>query len=488
VLSTSRQYINTLIDLLGKDAVADDDVATESDLEFEIVDRPQVTTASMDRTLRLAEAAAESLRGKAGQFFGCAALTDTSCVRSALGKLARRAWKRAPAQDELDALMDVYDDGAQAIGDDRGESAALLALQAVLVAPSTLYRTEFQGGTGASLSGDERAAALAALLLDSVPDEALLAAADDGSLMTPAGVQAQIDRLVDMPRVRDHLTALVLDAYRVPRVFETPKDTEKFPAYTPAMQASMYEEARRFVDDVLWKRSAPLSELLTSRTTFVDGPLAELYGVKHQGAATEFTPATLPESRAGLMTQAGVLSVLSRTDKTSVVARGLFVRGALLCLPKLPGPPASVQAQVAMQLNATSTQAELAAYRAMTDPCMQCHRQFDRFGLLLESFDPIGRERPGAAEPIDFTGLGDFMGVVNNPSELAKIVTADGTFTRCLTERTLAYALTSAQSADTHCSAAQAAPALAQQGGTIDALISSIAANPMFTERTPERP
>jgi hypothetical protein len=487
VLVSSRQYVNALRDLLGDKAVSDEDAATEGQLDFEIVDRPLVTTASMDRTLRLAEAGAESLRGQAAKFFACSALTDSACVRTALTKVARRAWKRPPEADEMDGVMNVYDTGAAAITDDAGESAALLALEAVLVAPSSLYRTEFLGtpnGTDQALTPYERAGALAGLLLDSVPDEALLSAADDGSLMTPAGLQAQVDRLLALPRVRDHLTALLLNAYRVPKVFETAKDTSKFKEYTPALQSSMYEESRRFIDDILWQRSAALSELVSSRNTFVDGPLAAIYGVTHTGAPDAFTPVELPMTRAGLLTQASVMSVLSRTDKTSVVARGLFVRNALLCLPKIPGPPASVQAQVAMQLAQDATQQELAMHRATTSPCMNCHSQFDRFGLLLEAFDPIGRERTNTTGPIDFTGLTPLDGVINNPSELAAQLVDDKLFTTCLAQRMLAYTLSTAQDDSTACSASTLMPAFEQGGGNIKALVSAIVAQPMFSQRS----
>jgi hypothetical protein len=486
VLISPRQYVNALRDLVGDAAVSDQDASSEGDLEFDIVDRPLVTTASMDRTLRLAEGAAESLRGKSAAFFACNDLTDTGCVRGALTKIARRAFKRPPDSDEMDAVMKVYDAGNAAITDDAGESAALLALEAILVAPSTLYRTEFRDKASASdyaLSANERAAAIGALLLDSIPDDELLAAADDGSLMTDAGLQKQVDRLLELPRVQQHVTDLILTAYRVPRVFETPKDPTLFPEYTPQLQNSMYEESRRFVDDVLWTRNAPLGELLSSRNTFVDADLAALYGVPHTGAADEFTPVELPETRAGLLTQASVLSVLARTDKTSVVARGLFVRGALLCLSKLPPPPASVQAQVAAQLDAKSTQAELAMYRATTSPCKDCHSQFDRFGLLLETFDAIGKQRSTTPPSIDFTGLTPFDGVVDSASAFAGQVVEHEQFTRCLAERTLAYALTTAQGSDTACAAGSVLDTFDQAGGDVRALVSAVAASPAFSQR-----
>jgi len=239
---------------------------------------------------------------------------------------------------------------------------------------------------------------------------------------------------------------------------------------------------------VLWTRGADLGELLTSRNGFVDGALAAIYGIPAPApqAAGELTPVQLPESRAGLLTQASVLSVLSRTDKTSVVARGLFVRGAIMCLPKIPGPPQSVQAQVAMQLSADATQKELSAYRTSTQPCSGCHGQFDRFGLLLEGFDPIGKEQAAQPDPIDLAGLGSLMGTVGSPRELAQMLAEDGTFVACLARRTLAYALTEAHEPSPLCSTDPIADAIASGGGTMHALVSAIASQPELFQRTQE--
>jgi hypothetical protein len=427
------------------------------------------------------------LRGKGTTFTGCSALTDTNCVRNALAKVARRAWKRAAEPGELDDLMKLHGEALAALPQDGGEGALLTALQALLIAPSTLYRTEFTGpvnGATRTLTGDERAAALAALLLDSVPDEPLLAAADDGSLMQPAGLEAQVTRLLATPAVREHLTALVLNAYRASRVFETLKDEMVFPEYTPMLQGAMYEETRRFVDDVLWTRNAPLSQLLTSRDTFVNGPLAKLYGVPFTGRQQQdFTPVKMPEARSGLLTHASVLSVLARTDKTSVVSRGLFVRGALLCLPKIPSPPEDVQAQVNEQLSMNASQKELSAYRAMTTPCNGCHLQFDRFGLVLEGFDPIGRTRTPGADPVDLMGLGPLTGMISNVPQLVEVLLQDERFTRCMGEHVLDYALSTLKGGDAYCDSDPLHQAIAADT-SMPGLVRAVVNHPAFATRS----
>jgi hypothetical protein len=181
-----------------------------------------------------------------------------------------------------------------------------------------------------------------------------------------------------------------------------------------------------------------------------------------------------------------VLSVLSRTDKNSVVARGLFVRGNVMCLAKIPGPPQSVQAQVAMQLGATASQKELAAYRAMTSPCMSCHSQFDRFGLLLEAYDPTGKYLPKSAEPVDFTGLDPLMGKVDGVSGLIAQMEEDHLFEQCFSNRTLSYALSIATDSATIC--LKPTPMGVAPQATMRDLIMSVVQSPAWTDRTQVEP
>lgn len=473
-----RQYVQILRDLLGPTAVSQNDADADDKLEPDLFDRPQMTTAALDRTTRLAERATDSLKGKVASWSGCAS-TATACVRTKIGAVARRAFKRPVPADELDALMAVYTSTRTTLPED-ADAAVLQTLKTILISSSTLYRTEFSGK--GALTAYERSAALAALLLDSVPDEPLLAAAESGAILTSAELDKQIDRLLALPRVREHVTRWMLSNFKVAKVFEAQKDAKAFPEFTPALKVSMYEESRRMVDDVLWSGKRPLSDLITSRDTFVDGPLAKIYGVPYPTGATGFVRVSLPAERSGLLTQPSLLTVLARTEKTSVVARGLFVRGNLLCLSQIPAPPASVQTQINEQLGSALSERELAAIRGKTSPCMGCHGGFDAFGLVLESFDAIGRRNKEPAEAVDLTGLGNFEGNVTSPAELARTIGANGEFTSCLAQRTLSYALSSKAGEDP-CVADQLQGVLAAGGGSLRALVSAVVNNPIFFER-----
>lgn len=486
-----RQYQQALQDLVGAPAQAKPaQLGTETDLD--VLDRPWVTTGTLDRVMREAEVAAQSLQGRAQEFFGCPDLLANDCIEPALTQLMTRAYARPVTAVEVQELMALRDEALKELPADDGEGALIVAVQAILASPSTLYRTEFaQGPSGAGyvLSGHERAAALAAFLLNSVPDQALLEAADSGALNTSEGLRNEALRLLELPRVQQHITGLLLNGYRAVRVFESPKDAQSFPEFTPSLQQSMFDETRYLLEDVLWTRHAPVAELLSSRSTFVNDELAALYGLPAPlgSESTDFRPVTLPAGRAGLLTHASILSALARTDKTSVVARGLFVRRDLLCLPKIPGPPASVQAQVMEQLAENASEVDLAEYRAATSPCNGCHAQFDRFGLALESFDPIGRAQVSAVGPIDLEGLKPLQGIIASAEDLTAVLTEDQRFTQCLAERMMDYALSSTGAGYAYCESDALHEAVAQSDGTLASIVLAIVSHPAFVNRVQEQ-
>ena len=129
--------------------------------------------------------------------------SGSACVRSTLGDIAYHAWRRPLADGELDALVTV----AQAAGADP-EGQLRLGVNAVLLSPHFLFRVELDPGatptTPHPLSGFELASRLSYFLWSSLPDDALLAAAQSGALTTDAGLGLQLDRMLADPQKRRH--------------------------------------------------------------------------------------------------------------------------------------------------------------------------------------------------------------------------------------------------------------------------------------------
>ena len=146
-----------------------------------------------------------------GRVFVCEPATpadEPGCARTILSTLARRAYRRPVTDDEVQVLVDFYDDGRAAGDFDNGIE---LALRRLLVSPEFLYRIEADPGgvaAGASyaVSDLDLASRLSFFLWSSIPDDALLDLAAAGRLSEPAEIERQVRRMLADSRA-DALTA-----------------------------------------------------------------------------------------------------------------------------------------------------------------------------------------------------------------------------------------------------------------------------------------
>jgi len=334
---------------------------------------------------------------------------------------------------------------------------------------------------------------LGALLLGIIPDAELLRAAKNGELTQPAAIETEATRLLGLPAVQKNLSQTMLSFLQAPQIWSVVKDP-KFPDF-PKTQPSMYTETSLFIDDFLWNAPRKVPELLTTTRTFVDPNLASLYGVAYPGSSgrQDFLPVDLPRNeRAGILTQAGLLSIKAAPNTTSVIFRGLFVRSSLLCLADISPPtdPATKAKIAAQQANHTMTEREKAQFRKTTSPCSACHGGFDPFGLSLESYDAIGRfrmtdESGAAVDPsVDLSAFAPVLtGTVPNAVALAKTIADSGRFQTCLTERILSYAMGAPLSAES-CDVRDTVARTTTFGNTVADMARAIGSSIAFRTRT----
>jgi hypothetical protein len=390
---TDAQYGNAVRDLFGDIAFPAPRSPGMAPDQFIYEDVLAIDAPALVQYRIAAEAVAADVAAAPGRI-GCGA-ADPRCLQGRIDELATRAFRRPIDAVEHDQLAALYAQGAAGGGPGAGIG---LVVDAILQAPSFVYRTEIGAPPGgvpggeAELTSYELASELAALLLDSIPDPPLWQAAGDDTLPDPAVLAGQVDRLLGTQRVRAHLTDVVLDWLGVPAIVTLSKDPARFPELTPELRASMYDETRRFVSEVLWHRGGSLRALLTSNDTYIDARLAALYDVRHV-TSTELTPVSLdPKRRAGILTHASVLAQLASAQSESIVQRGLFVRGKFLCAPDPGRPPAAAVAAVAEQTSQLS-EAQFSIYRTTNDYCAGCHGAIDPPGRALHHYDGLGRWR-----------------------------------------------------------------------------------------------
>jgi hypothetical protein len=400
---------------------------------------------------------------------GCGASLDTTgdnaetlaCARSFLEALASRAFRRPLEQADRDAIL-VGAGSPFVVGSARGvDNGISLALEAVLNAPSFVYRREL-GSAGGRLNSLETAEQLAFLLRDSLPDEELWQAGLSDQLQTDEQISGHVDRMLLDPAVQTNITRIVGAWFGADRVLQVSKDPTVFPGFNlNDLQASLFESNRRFIDDVLWNRGGSLSTLLSSARVFLNARLAAAYGMAFPGLdPNEFLAFEQPGERAGVLTQPALMAAFSSSLETSVVKRGLFIVRRAMCLPQPPAPTPEIFAlALAQSGDLTRTEKQKADFRAdPANPCAGCHGLIDPYGLVFENYDAIGRYRTTllSGTPVDasasmqeqfvlapeqYSEDEDFTQVVTGAIDFANRIGGTDQFAFCGSKQLLSYAL-----------------------------------------------
>jgi hypothetical protein len=445
------EYNNTVRDLLGTARRPADDFQTDP-TAFGFDDNGDVqtlTTLQIEQYQTAAEAlVAEVTAGGLDKLATAArssvcdpAAPGSDCIGRLTAGLARRAWRRPPTDAELARLAAVAR-AAQA----RGESPLgqlRFALMAVLVSPHFLFRVELDpdphSPAAHPLGPFELASRLSYLIYRSMPDDVAFDAAAKGRLQTEADVRRETLRMLADPKGAALLEGFAGQWLDLDELAEHEVDPALFGTFDAALAQAMRAETIAFFAEFL-RQNLPVANLLDARFTFVDARLAQHYGLP--ATSGQWTRVALDgRRRAGLLTQAAVLTTTSLPNRTSPVARGAWVLARLLCAPPPPPPPNVPPLPEADAQAPASGRAQLEAHRK--DPaCSSCHSLIDPIGLGLENYDAIGRWRDtDQGQAIDATGtLPDgsrFQGAV----ELGQLLANDPRVAACLAENLFTYAV-----------------------------------------------
>lgn len=414
---------------------------------------------------------------------------DDGCAREILAAFVPRAWRRPTKPGELDALMAVFA-GAQAEGN-TWEAALQVALKATLISPNFIFRVELDPEPGSltphGLNEYEIASRLSYFLWSSMPDDGLFERAAAGELSDPEILRLEVARMIDNERSAA-LVANFFGQWLWVRALADPlsKDYDLYPAFDEALQASMVMETTLFLETFLTEGRS-MKDILVAEESFIDASLAELYGlpvpapgdVDSNGfARVAFDGAP----RRGLLTQGGLMSILSHPNVTSPVRRGKWVLEQLLCRPP-PAPPPGVEVQPIEPTEGGTMREQLEQHRQ--DPtCAACHNLMDPLGLGLENYDAIGAYREmEAGYQIDASGTLPDGTAFDNALEMSALLADSEDFSRCTIRKTMIYALgRDVGPSDVPYIDAIEADFVAGEM-TLEALIVAVATNETFTMR-----
>jgi hypothetical protein len=347
--------------------------------------------AATDEALEVAGFVAANLRELAGVRESDSEYRDR--VREYCLRFIERAFRRPPTDEQKEFFVNRHfaDDAPVDVAVKR---VVLLSLKS----PRFLYRE--LGGTG---DGYDVASRLSFGLWDSLPDRPLLDAAAGGKLATREDAASQVQRMLDDPRTRSKVREFLLQWLKVDHVPDVSKDPARYPEFTPQIAADLRTSLDLFLEDVVWSERSDFRQLLLADRLFLNGRLAEFYGVELADDAP-FQPVSFdPGERAGVLSHPYLMAGFAYTASSSPIHRGVFIARSVLGR-FLRQPPEAVAPLVA-DLHPDLTTRERVALQTKPEACQSCHAMLNPLGFGLEHFDAVGRfRREEQGKPVDASG------------------------------------------------------------------------------------
>jgi hypothetical protein len=372
--------------------------------------------------------------------------TDERCRAEFVRQFGMKAFRRPLSDAEASRYEALFDRQARSTGEfSRG---AQIVVEAMLQSPKFLFHQE--RGPSGEHRAYEMASRLSYFLWDTMPDEQLFRDAADGGLLMPDGLERAARRMLADPRARQALDEFFTQWLRLDRVLGAVKDSRQYPEFTPELAATMVEETRRLLAELVWN-DRNFMDAFRADYGYLNSELAALYGVPAPATAFDRVAFPAESGRAGILGQAAFLASTGKPAETSPTARGIFVREHLLC-QQVPNPPPGVNANLPEHDNVNPrTLRQRLAEHVSNPACASCHKFIDPIGLGLEAFDTIGRKRDKEVVgsrtervELEIDSCGCISGIpdsnFSSPRELGQILAKDPGCQRCVVKQLFRYA------------------------------------------------
>lgn len=376
-------------------------------------------------------------------------MPDAVCAEQTIKEIGTLLFRRPLKAERAQELVAIADTAAKETGSFYEGMA--LAMEALLISPDFLFivdravsqsandevASEFAAIDEGALDAFSLASRLSFFLWNSAPDRELLAAAQSRELLTEAGLEQQLDRMLGSDRLKLGMRAFFDDMLAFDDFDSLAKDPIVYPMVTAATLVDAREQTLRTIIDHLLVKQADYRDLFVTRDTFISMPLAAVYGT---AAVDAWVPYEFEDdARHGLLTHVSFLAANSHSVRSSPTLRGKAMRELLLC-QHVPDPPPNVDFSTLEDAENAHTARERLQVHNTNPSCAGCHLITDPMGLSLENFDGAGvfRETEDGAV-LDIRGELDGV-FYDDISGLAQAMRDHPKLSYCLVNRLYAYA------------------------------------------------
>ncbi len=368
---------------------------------------------------------------------------EIPCARKILSNLVRRAFRRAPEDNDIESLLSFYQQERNKTG--RFEAGIEIALRRILADPEFVFRFEPPPANVAPnqpyrISDTELASRLSFFLWSSIPDEELLNLAIQGKLHEPAVLERETRRMLADDRAAALAANFAGQWLYLRNLKSSNPDGREFPDFDDNLRQA-FERETELLFESIQREDRSVLDLLDADYTFVNERLAKHYGIANI-YGPDFRRVPVPsDARRGLLGQGSMLLVTSNANRTSPVQRGKWILENLLASPPpLPPPNVPPLKESSELARATSVRERMEQHRA-NPACAGCHKIMDPIGLALENFDGVGQWRAvDLGFPIDASGQLVDGTRVDGPASLRQaLLNRPEAFVGAMTEKLLMY-------------------------------------------------
>lgn len=374
-------------------------------------------------------------------------LSWADAAKQNLRPVASRAFRRPLNDSELNRLAQIVEIAKE--NGDNFEMGMRLGIQAVLASPHFLFKVESSPDVNAGpdaarpLNDYELATRLSYFLWSTLPDDELFGLAHQGKLRQPQILEQQVRRMLQDPRSQALVENFAGQWLTLRNLDSVQPNSRRFRQWNGELRQAMKKETELFIGAIM-REDMSLLRLLDADFTFVNEPLAALYGI-NDVKGNEFRRVSLAgTTRSGILTQGSVLTVTSNPTRTSPVKRGKWIMENLLNEPPPPPPPGVPELKEERPNELTGTLREKMKQHRADPVCSSCHLVMDTLGFALENYDAIGafREKEGQFA-IDASGELPSGEKIAGSAELSSVLlkTKRKEFVGCVSEKMMTYAL-----------------------------------------------
>ncbi len=292
------------------------------------------------------------------------------------------------------------------------EQSAQQQIKKILVSPAFLFRgfnaeTVIKDGT--VVSDTELAQRLSYFLWGTMPDDKLLAMANNNELTQGDNLKTTLTRMLNDPKAGFLSERLATEWFGLDGMTNIVKGTV---SVTTDLKAQPIAFMRYLIN-----QNRPILELIDSDVTYANRKISHYYSASDvsqfpakviiEGLEVVHQPlvkVSIKDSpmRGGIMTMPGILAMNSAPNATSPIVRGAWLLEKVLG-EHLGEPPPDVPPLAPPNMKVKMSFRQRFSEHRKSPTCSLCHNKIDPLGFTLESFDPLGMVRTFEDEIVPIT-------------------------------------------------------------------------------------